>query len=122
MIKEEYDLKKAWDEACDAFQKTASEDLKSKTKYTPDEVLEQIRAKQEKDEEKSAKYRVAKDILSKTLDCIDSLANIAAQGASVVCFRHRDGGVLCGQGGMVPILTIHRPLDRPYLQVTLFRS
>lgn len=86
MIKEDYDLKKAWDEACDAFQKTASEDLRTKTKYTPEEVLEQIRAKQEKDEEKSAKFRVAKDVLNKTLNCIDGLANVAAQGASIVCF------------------------------------
>ena len=86
MVKEEYDLRKAWDEACDAFQQSASDDLKTKPKYTVDEVLEQIRAKQEKDAEKSAKFRVAKDVLTKTLDCIDSLGNIAIQGASMVCF------------------------------------
>lgn len=80
----DYDLKKAWDDACDAFARTSGEELKVKTKYTPEEVLEQIRAKQEKDEEKAAKYRVAKDVLSKTLDCIDNLGNIAAQGASMV--------------------------------------
>lgn len=91
--KEDYDLKKAWDEACDAFAKTASEDLKTKTKYTPDQVLEQIRAKQDKDEEKNAKYRVAKDVLSKTLDCIDNLGNIAAQGASMVRSLQWKGGL-----------------------------
>jgi hypothetical protein len=87
---EAYDLKVAWENACDAFAKTSGEELKVKTKYTPEEVLEQIRAKSEKNEEKAAKYRVVKDVLSKTLDCIDNLGNIAAQGASMVsriCFR-----------------------------------
>lgn len=83
-ITDQYDLKKAWDDACDAFARTTSEDLTKKPKYSPNEVLEQIRAKQDKDEEKNAKYRVVKDVLSKTLDCIDNLGNIAAQGASMV--------------------------------------
>lgn len=81
---EAYDLKIAWQNACDAFAKTSGETLTVKTQYTPEEVLEQIRKKQEKDEEKAAKYRVVKDVLSKTLDCIDNLGNIAAQGASMV--------------------------------------
>lgn len=83
-----YDLKLAWENACDAFAKTSGEELRVKTKYTPEEVLEQIRAKQERDEEKAAKYRVVKDVLSKTLDCIDNLGNIAAQGASMVSMVH----------------------------------
>jgi hypothetical protein len=86
MREEDYDLQRAWENACDAFVRTTSEDLKKTPKYSPDEVLEQIRAKQERDEEKNAKYQAAKDVLSKTLDCINNLGMIAAQGASSELF------------------------------------
>jgi hypothetical protein len=82
--KDDYDLQKKWNEVCDSFARTTKEDLSKHPKFTPDEVLEQIRLKQDRDEAKNAKYKAAKDILSKTLDCIDNLGNIAAQGASMV--------------------------------------
>lgn len=83
-VDEEYDLKKAWDDVCTSFAKATDKDLREHPRYAPEEVLEQIRAKQDKDEEKNAKYKAAKDALSKTLDCINNLGGIAAQGASMV--------------------------------------
>ena len=85
MANDEYDLQKSWDEACKGFQKTTSEDLTTKTKQTPDQVLDEIGARLENDAKKSEKFRAAKDVLNKTLECIDSLGTLAVQGASVVC-------------------------------------
>jgi len=83
---EEYNLKDAWDKACDSFAKTTNTHLATIPKYSLDEVLEQIRAKQDQDKSKHAQYRVAKDVLSKTLETINTLGSIAAQGASMVRF------------------------------------
>jgi hypothetical protein len=85
-VKDDYNLQEAWDRVCGSFAKTTDGlDLTKTPRYTPDQVLEQIRTKQDEDDEKNAKYKVAKEVISKTLDCINILGGIAAQGASMVC-------------------------------------
>jgi hypothetical protein len=87
-IKDDYNLQEAWNRVCGSFANTTGGiDLTKAPKYTPDEVLEQIRSKQDDDDEKNAKYRVAKEVIGKTLYCINILGNIAAQGASMVSVR-----------------------------------
>lgn len=81
---DDYNIKAVWETACSSFAKTTSVDLKSTPKYTIDQVLDQIRQKQDDDEQRNAKYKVAKDVISKTLSCIEVLGGIAAQGASMV--------------------------------------
>lgn len=81
---DDYNLQAAWDTVCRSFAKTTSVDLTATPKYTIDQVLDQIRQKQDDDEQRNAKYKVAKDVISKTLSCIEVLGGIAAQGASMV--------------------------------------
>lgn len=81
---DDFNLQAAWDTVCQSFAKTTSVDLTATPKYTIDQVLDQIRQKQDDDEQRNAKYRVAKDVISKTLSCIEVLGGIAAQGASMV--------------------------------------
>jgi fungal STAND N-terminal Goodbye domain len=81
---DKYDLEKAWDDVCTSFAKATDKNLRDHPRYTPEEVLDQIRAKQDKDEEKNAKFKAAKDALTKTLDCINNLGGIVAQGSSMV--------------------------------------
>lgn len=89
--KDDYNLQEAWDRHCGAFAKmTNGLDLTKSPRYTPDQVLEQIRAKQHEDDEKNAKFKVAKDVISKTLDCISILSGIAAQGSSMVGTRFEE--------------------------------
>jgi hypothetical protein len=81
---DDYNLQDAWDRVCKSFAQTAEVDLTTAPKFTPDQVLEQIRAKQDDEEEKHAKYRVAKEVITKTLKCIKILASIAVQDATMV--------------------------------------
>ncbi|CAI7615078.1 unnamed protein product [Penicillium pancosmium] len=81
---DDYNIKAAWDTVCLSFAKTTSVDLKSTPKYTIDQVLDQIRQRQDDDEQRNVKYKAAKDVISKTLSCIEVLGGIAAQGASMV--------------------------------------
>lgn len=83
-IKEDYNLQEAWDQACGSFARTTKVDLTVTPKYTVDEVLDQIQTKQDEDDERNNKYRVAKDVIGKTLTFITVLGGIAAQGASMV--------------------------------------
>jgi hypothetical protein len=85
-IKEDYNLQEAWDRACGSFAQTTKVDLTVTPKYTVDEVLDQIQTKQDEDDERNNKYRVAKDVIGKTLTFITVLGGIAAQGASMVGF------------------------------------
>ncbi|KAJ5154944.1 Tetratricopeptide-like helical [Penicillium coprophilum] len=80
----EYNLQEAWEKACTSFAKTAKIDLTTAPKFSVDEVLDQIRAKQDDDEEKNSKYAAARDAISKTLTFVTLLGGIAAQGASMV--------------------------------------
>jgi hypothetical protein len=81
---DDYNIQDAWDRACGAFAQTANVDLTKSPKFTVDEVLDQIRTKQDADDEKNNKYRAAKDVIGKTLKFITVLGGIAAQGASMV--------------------------------------
>ncbi|KAJ5794025.1 Tetratricopeptide-like helical [Penicillium paradoxum] len=81
---DEYNLQEAWDRACTSFAQTTKVDLTAKPRFSIDEVLDQIREKQEEDNEKNNKYRAAKDVISKTLNFVTVLGGIAAEGASMV--------------------------------------
>lgn len=81
---DDYNLQEAWDTVCRSFAKTTNVDLTATPRYTIDQVLDQIRQKQDDDEQRNVKYKVAKDVISKTLNCIEVLGGIAAQGASMV--------------------------------------
>lgn len=83
-VKDDYNIQKAWERACGAFAQTTKVDLTTSPKFTVDEVLEQIRIKQDDDDEKNTKFKAAKDIIGKTLTLITVLGGIAAQGASMV--------------------------------------
>lgn len=83
-IEDDYNIQEAWNRACGAFAQTAKVDLTTSPKFTVDEVLDQIRTKQDEDDEKHNKFRVAKDVIGKTLKFITVLGGIAAQGASMV--------------------------------------
>ncbi|KAJ5211191.1 Tetratricopeptide-like helical [Penicillium cf. griseofulvum] len=80
----EYNLQEAWDKACTSFAQTAKIDLTTAPKFSVDEVLDQIRVKQDDDDEKNNKYIAAKDAIGKTLKFVTLLGGIAAQGASMV--------------------------------------
>ncbi|CAG8908395.1 unnamed protein product [Penicillium egyptiacum] len=80
----EYNLQEAWDKACASFAQTTKVDLTTTPKFSVDEVLDQIRGKQDDDDEKNNKYRAAKDAIGKTLKFVMLLGGIAAQGASMV--------------------------------------
>ena len=81
---DDYNIQDAWNRACGAFAQTAHVDLTKSPNFTVDEVLDQIRTKQDADDEKNNKYRAAKDVIGKTLKFITVLGGIAAQGASMV--------------------------------------
>lgn len=83
-IKDDYNIQEAWNKACQAFAHTAKVDLTASPRFSIDEVLDQIRKKQDDDDEKHNKYRVAKDAIAKTSKFIMLLGGIAAQGASMV--------------------------------------
>lgn len=84
----DYDLQEAWTRHCSAYANiTGGIDLTKPPRYTPDDVLEQIRSKQEDDEEKNAKFRAAKEVIGKTLYCINILGGIAAQAVGMVSVR-----------------------------------
>ncbi|KAJ5950320.1 Tetratricopeptide-like helical [Penicillium vulpinum] len=80
----EYNLQKAWDKACTSFAQTTKVDLTKAPKFSVDEVLDQIRGKQDDDDEKNNKYKAAKDAIGKTLKFVMLLGGIAAEGASMV--------------------------------------
>jgi hypothetical protein len=83
-IEDDYNIQEAWNRACGAFAQTTKVDITTSPKFTVDEVLDQIRSKQDEDDEKNNKFKVAKDVIGKTLAFITVLGSIAAQGASMV--------------------------------------
>ncbi|KUM59605.1 hypothetical protein ACN42_g7534 [Penicillium freii] len=83
-VDNDYNLQEAWDRACTSFAQTAKVDLTTTPKYTVDQVLDQIRTKQDEDDERNNKYKTAKDVIGKTLNFVMVLGGIAAQGASMV--------------------------------------
>jgi hypothetical protein len=81
---DDYNLQEAWDRACTSFAQTAKVDLTAAPKFSVDQVLDQIRTKQDEDDERNNKYKTAKDVIGKTLNFVMVLGGIAAQGASMV--------------------------------------
>lgn len=91
---DEYNIQETWERVCASFAESTKITLSESPKYTPDEVIEQIRARQDEDDERNAKYKAAKDAVGKTVKCIMLLGGIAAQGASMVsaCYVHLQVG------------------------------
>lgn len=85
-ITDDYNIQEAWNKACQAFAHTAKIDLTASPKFSVDEVLDQIRKKQDDDDEKHNRFRAAKDVIAKTSKFIMVLGGIAAQGASMVSY------------------------------------
>lgn len=83
-VEDDYNIQEAWDKACGAFAQITKVDLTTPPKLTVDEILDQIRTKQDENDEKNNKFKVAKDVIGKTLKFITVLGGIAAQGASMV--------------------------------------
>jgi hypothetical protein len=83
-VNDEYNLQDAWNRVCTSFAETTKVDLTSAPKFSVDEVLDQIRGKQDEDDERNNKYKTAKDVIGKTLNFVMVLGGIAAQGASMV--------------------------------------
>jgi 2-phosphoglycerate kinase len=83
-VEDDYNIQEAWERACGVFAQTTKVDLTTSPKFTVDEVLDQIRMKQDEEDEKNKKYKTAKDVIGKTLTLITVLGGIAAQGASMV--------------------------------------
>lgn len=88
-VKDDYNIQEAWERACGAFAQTTKVDLTTSPKFTVDEVLDQIRIKQDEDDEKNTKFKTARNIIGKTLTLITVLGGIAAQGASMVSILMR---------------------------------
>lgn len=80
----DYDLQDAWTRVCQDFAKTTKVDLTVSPKYSVDDVLEQIRTRQEADAERGGKYKQVKDFVDKTITFIGVIGGIVAQGASMV--------------------------------------
>lgn len=82
---ESLDLNQLWAESQAEFQKISGCDPNKLTVVTVEHVIGKINQKMESDAKGGgAKYRKAKDVLSKTLICIDNLGKIASQGLSMV--------------------------------------
>lgn len=84
VIADEEDLDQMWKEAQAEFQKISGKDPKSFAVLRVDEVISKINQKREADEKASARYRRAKDVVNKTLLCIQNLGSLAADAASKV--------------------------------------
>ena len=81
---DEYDLRAAWEKACQSFATTTKIDLLQGKVNSPEEVISQLKLKRQEDEEKKAEFKVLKDVLGKSLVFIQNLGGIAAQGAGMV--------------------------------------
>jgi hypothetical protein len=81
---DEHDLDKMWVEAELEFRKLSGRDPKDFTMLKVEDVIGKIDQKKDTDDKAGAKYRKAKEILTKTLTCIANLGEVAAQSVSMV--------------------------------------
>ena len=82
---QELDLDQMWIKAQVEFQRMfPGRDPRYLPVLRVEDVIGMISQKKEADEKAGAKYRVAKDVLNKTLKCIQNLGALAIQGASMV--------------------------------------
>lgn len=94
----ELDLDQMWVNAQVEFQKMfPGRDPRHLPLLRIEDVTGLINQKKEADEKAGAKYRVAKDVLNKTLKCIQNLGALAVQGASMVSplFASRHTAIDC---------------------------
>ena len=85
-VGESLDLDDLWKEAQDEFQKIFKKDPKKVPVLSVQDVIGKIDQKKEFDEKQGAKYRKTRIVLQKALTCIQTLGNLAAQGASMVSY------------------------------------
>ncbi|OJD18304.1 hypothetical protein AJ78_01680 [Emergomyces pasteurianus Ep9510] len=78
------DIEQMWREALAEFHKLSGHDPNKFTELKVSDVIDKINQRRELDEKKAAKYGKAKDVLDKTLTCIQTLGNLLSQGASMV--------------------------------------
>ncbi|PGH00149.1 hypothetical protein GX51_05962 [Blastomyces parvus] len=78
------DIEQMWREALVEFHKLSGHDPKKFTELSVNDVLGKINQRKELDDKKAAKYDKARNVLDKTLTCIQTLGSLAAQGASMV--------------------------------------
>lgn len=82
---QELDLDQMWIQAQVEFQRMfPGRDPRYLPVLRIEDVIGMISQKKQADEKAGAKYRVAKDVLNKTLKCIQNLGALAIQGASMV--------------------------------------
>ena len=80
------DLKEMWEKAVEKFCKANKLERKElKQNITPKDVIERLDDNKKREEKAAAKYATAKDILGKTMACLEIIGGIAMQGVSVVC-------------------------------------
>lgn len=80
------DIEQMWKEALVEFHKLSGHDPKKFTELRVEDVIGKINQQRELDEKKAAKYGKAKDVLDKTLTCIQTLGQLLTQGTSMVCY------------------------------------
>lgn len=84
-LEQELDLDQLWIQAQLDFQRMfPGRDPRYLPVLKVEDVIGMISQKKETDEKSGAKYKVAKDVLAKTLKCIQNLGGLAIQGASMV--------------------------------------
>ncbi|QSS49502.1 hypothetical protein I7I53_09874 [Histoplasma capsulatum var. duboisii H88] len=78
------DIEQMWGEALVEFHKLSGHDPKKFSELSIGDVIGKINQQKELDDRKAAKYGKAKEVLNKTLTCIQTLGSLVAQGASMV--------------------------------------
>lgn len=79
------DIEQMWREALVEFHKLSGHDPKKFSELSIGDVIGKINQQKELDDKRAAKYGKAKEVLNKTLTCIQTLGSLVAQGASMVC-------------------------------------
>ncbi|KAG5295105.1 neutral amino acid permease [Histoplasma ohiense] len=75
------DIEQMWREALVEFHKLSGHDPKKFSELSIGDVIGKINQQKELDDKKAAKYGKAKEVLNKTLTCIQTLGSLVAQGA-----------------------------------------
>ena len=81
---DDYDLDAAWEEVLKSFEKTARVKLKPDKLISPQDVIDQLSAAHERNEDDKRRHRRLKKALARTLECIKNFGMLAAQDQSQV--------------------------------------
>ena len=85
---DDFDVDRMWRNVQAEFQRTCQRTLNAKQQnLSVEDVVASLTKVNEKDEKKAVRYKNAKDVLTKTLKCVQLLGGLAAQGASVVSIQ-----------------------------------